>query len=109
MNFKITYFILIIFPTFAFSKDVQSANLQSIHSLPSTIIIGQGQHDQPTFYALNTNGQVSEVNMGFIDSAVSAGIAEAKKATCSLKVKPDQITVSVGIFSATWETKKFCE
>jgi lipoate-protein ligase A len=105
MNFlKVIVFILLNFPILALSENVKSVNFS-----PSSVIIGYGQNNQPTFYSFNNSGQVTVANSIFIDNAIATGIAAAKKATCNLKLKPDQVSVSVGFFSAIWETKKFCE
>lgn len=108
-SFKLAFFILVFYSTRALCENVPQQQIKLERAAFTPFLIGKGQKNEPTIYAINQKGQLTETNAFFMDSAISTGIAAAKKATCSLKIKPDQVSVTMGFFSATWDTKKFCE
>jgi hypothetical protein len=92
------------------SNSINNFNDMKLTSLPNAsggVIVGTNAKGEPVYYAM-VNNKFQVVPNSFISSSLYSSFQSAKDYVCSLseKARPNSVTVSIGILSATWETSK---
>jgi hypothetical protein len=80
----------------------QSARIQKL-------AVGLDDNQTPVYYALSQDGRYQMVNADVIPRLTESLIAQAKGIACNSSIRPETVSVSLELISATWDTHKLCE
>ena len=57
----------------------------------------------------NDQGELIIADALFLEKSMPSLLEAAKKVFCKSKIKPESVTISVGLFSGTWSIDKLCK
>jgi hypothetical protein len=101
--------VIIAFSAVSFAKEsMTSRHNQAIVKGP-TITMGLNDKGENTYFALQADGKFKEVDSSFVSNTISVLLKKSKSTFCNMEAKPESVTISIEVLSATWNIKDLCK